>query len=176
MVHSVWSFLCDLWELSFSPFSPFPICISKYYLFVKWTNLQFQYYFNIMSRSVWNVITAIICLLFRVDFTIPDMEKVGGFSVCSSPGLLHRERCIDLAVKYTEHPPAHWIHTKVSSNLSCFCKVAVMEKFCSFINPKYNLKIYSYLVILLNWNKCIGTRLVLYLQLTPKLLCQRHLL
>ncbi|XP_062867796.1 oxidoreductase NAD-binding domain-containing protein 1 [Trichomycterus rosablanca] len=47
-----------------------------------------------------------------VDFIIPGMEKVGGFSVCSSPGLLHRERCIDLAVKYTQHPPAHWIHTK----------------------------------------------------------------
>lgn len=47
-----------------------------------------------------------------VDFFIPGMEKVGGFSVCSSPGLLHRERVIELAVKYTQHPPAHWIHTK----------------------------------------------------------------
>ncbi|MCI4395578.1 hypothetical protein PGIGA_G00182180 [Pangasianodon gigas] len=47
-----------------------------------------------------------------VDFFIPGMEKVGGFSVCSSPDLLHRERVIELAVKYTQHPPAHWIHTK----------------------------------------------------------------
>ncbi|XP_026784062.1 oxidoreductase NAD-binding domain-containing protein 1 isoform X2 [Pangasianodon hypophthalmus] len=47
-----------------------------------------------------------------VDFFIPGMEKVGGFSVCSSPDLLHREQVIELAVKYTQHPPAHWIHTK----------------------------------------------------------------
>ncbi|KAG9280040.1 oxidoreductase NAD-binding domain-containing protein 1 [Astyanax mexicanus] len=47
-----------------------------------------------------------------VDFYIPGMEKVGGFSVCSSPGLLQRTGVIELAVKYTEHPPAHWIHTK----------------------------------------------------------------
>uniref|UniRef100_A0A8C7CVZ6 Oxidoreductase NAD-binding domain containing 1 n=1 Tax=Oncorhynchus kisutch TaxID=8019 RepID=A0A8C7CVZ6_ONCKI len=43
----------------------------------------------------------------RVDFFIPGMEKVGGFSVCSSPGLLQREGVIELAVKYTEHPPPH---------------------------------------------------------------------
>ncbi|KAK3525271.1 hypothetical protein QTP86_024900 [Hemibagrus guttatus] len=47
-----------------------------------------------------------------VDFFIPGIETVGGFSVCSSPGLLHREGVIELAVKYTQHPPAHWIHTK----------------------------------------------------------------
>ncbi|XP_072532573.1 oxidoreductase NAD-binding domain-containing protein 1 [Salminus brasiliensis] len=47
-----------------------------------------------------------------VDFFIPGMEKVGGFSVCSSPGLLQRTGIIELAVKYTEHPPAHWIHTE----------------------------------------------------------------
>ncbi|KAL0961836.1 hypothetical protein UPYG_G00332300 [Umbra pygmaea] len=47
-----------------------------------------------------------------VDFFIPGVEKVGGFSVCSSPGLLQREGVIELAVKYTQHPPAHWIHTR----------------------------------------------------------------
>ncbi|XP_030645170.1 oxidoreductase NAD-binding domain-containing protein 1 [Chanos chanos] len=49
-----------------------------------------------------------------VDFFIPGMEKVGGFSICSSPGLLQRERVIELAIKYTEHPPAHWVHTRCS--------------------------------------------------------------
>lgn len=53
-------------------------------------------------------------VLFRVDLIIPGLEKVGGFSICSSPGLLHRHRIIELAVKYTKHPPAHWIHTEVS--------------------------------------------------------------
>uniref|UniRef100_A0A3Q2PI26 Oxidoreductase NAD-binding domain containing 1 n=1 Tax=Fundulus heteroclitus TaxID=8078 RepID=A0A3Q2PI26_FUNHE len=46
-----------------------------------------------------------------VDFFIPGVEKVGGFSMCSSPGLLQREGVVELAVKYTTHPPAHWIHT-----------------------------------------------------------------
>ncbi|KAM3858315.1 oxidoreductase NAD-binding domain-containing protein 1 [Diretmus argenteus] len=45
-----------------------------------------------------------------VDFHIPGLEKVGGFSMCSSPGLLEREGVVELAVKYTKHPPAHWIH------------------------------------------------------------------
>ncbi|XP_061110636.1 oxidoreductase NAD-binding domain-containing protein 1 isoform X2 [Conger conger] len=45
-----------------------------------------------------------------VDFFIPGQEKVGGFSICSSPALLRREGVIELAVKYTTHPPAHWIH------------------------------------------------------------------
>lgn len=46
-----------------------------------------------------------------VDFFIPGVEKVGGFSICSSPGLLQREGVIELAVKYSKHPPAHWVHT-----------------------------------------------------------------
>ncbi|XP_017281802.1 oxidoreductase NAD-binding domain-containing protein 1 isoform X2 [Kryptolebias marmoratus] len=46
-----------------------------------------------------------------VDFFIPGVEKVGGFSMCSSPGLLQREGVIELAIKYTKHPPAHWVHT-----------------------------------------------------------------
>ncbi|XP_067867887.1 oxidoreductase NAD-binding domain-containing protein 1 isoform X2 [Heterodontus francisci] len=47
-----------------------------------------------------------------VDFFIPGTSKVGGFSICSSPGLLERESVLELAVKYSKHPPAHWIHTQ----------------------------------------------------------------
>uniref|UniRef100_UPI00398E67FB oxidoreductase NAD-binding domain-containing protein 1 isoform X2 n=1 Tax=Pristiophorus japonicus TaxID=55135 RepID=UPI00398E67FB len=47
-----------------------------------------------------------------VDFFIPGTSKVGGFSICSSPGLLERESILELAVKYSRHPPAHWIHTQ----------------------------------------------------------------
>ncbi|XP_039534926.1 oxidoreductase NAD-binding domain-containing protein 1 [Pimephales promelas] len=47
-----------------------------------------------------------------VDFFIPGVETVGGFSICSSPGLLQREGVIELAVKNARHPPAQWIHTK----------------------------------------------------------------
>lgn len=38
--------------------------------------------------------------------------------MCSSPGLLEREGILELAVKYTAHPPAHWIHTEVNE-ISC---------------------------------------------------------
>uniref|UniRef100_A0AAZ3Q5S1 Oxidoreductase NAD-binding domain containing 1 n=1 Tax=Oncorhynchus tshawytscha TaxID=74940 RepID=A0AAZ3Q5S1_ONCTS len=43
-----------------------------------------------------------------VDFFIPGMEKVGGFSVCSSPGLL----LLSWLSNAQNIPPAHWIHTK----------------------------------------------------------------
>lgn len=45
-----------------------------------------------------------------VDFFIPGVSVVGGFSICSSPRLLEQERMIELAVKYTNHPPALWVH------------------------------------------------------------------
>ncbi|XP_015349857.1 oxidoreductase NAD-binding domain-containing protein 1 [Marmota marmota marmota] len=47
-----------------------------------------------------------------IDFFIPGVSVVGGFSICSSPRLLEQERMIELAVKYTNHPPALWIHDK----------------------------------------------------------------
>ncbi|KAK5883832.1 hypothetical protein CesoFtcFv8_020114 [Champsocephalus esox] len=40
-----------------------------------------------------------------VDLFIPGVEKVGGFSMCSGPGLLQREGIVELAVKYAKHPP-----------------------------------------------------------------------
>lgn len=52
--------------------------------------------------------------IFRVDFFIPGVSVVGGFSICSSPGLLEREGVLELAVKHTVHPPANWIHTEVN--------------------------------------------------------------
>ncbi|KAK3589566.1 hypothetical protein CHS0354_043021 [Potamilus streckersoni] len=48
-----------------------------------------------------------------VDMFIPNVPKVGGFSICSSPGKLEREGILDLAVKYSTHPPAHWVHTQM---------------------------------------------------------------
>ncbi|XP_019666292.2 oxidoreductase NAD-binding domain-containing protein 1 isoform X1 [Felis catus] len=47
-----------------------------------------------------------------VDFFIPGVSVVGGFSICSSPRLLKQERMIELAVKYANHPPALWIHNQ----------------------------------------------------------------
>ncbi|XP_040819259.1 oxidoreductase NAD-binding domain-containing protein 1 [Ochotona curzoniae] len=45
-----------------------------------------------------------------VDFFIPGVSVVGGFSICSSPRLLEQERTIELAVKYANHAPALWVH------------------------------------------------------------------
>ncbi|XP_076986165.1 oxidoreductase NAD-binding domain-containing protein 1 [Tamandua tetradactyla] len=47
-----------------------------------------------------------------VDFFIPGVSVVGGFSISSSPKLLEQERIIELAVKYTNHPPVLWIHNQ----------------------------------------------------------------
>ncbi|XP_061442882.1 LOW QUALITY PROTEIN: oxidoreductase NAD-binding domain-containing protein 1 [Rhineura floridana] len=47
-----------------------------------------------------------------VDFFIPRVAVVGGFSVCSSPGLPD-QGVLELAVKHT---PAHWIYTKCTLN------------------------------------------------------------
>ncbi|XP_073899950.1 oxidoreductase NAD-binding domain-containing protein 1 isoform X4 [Castor canadensis] len=47
-----------------------------------------------------------------IDFFIPGVSVVGGFSICSSPRLLEQDRMIELAVKYANHPPALWIHNK----------------------------------------------------------------
>jgi hypothetical protein len=55
----------------------------------------------------------LINVYYRVDMYIPGVETVGGFSMCSSPLKLEREQCMDLAVKYSKHPPAYWIHSKV---------------------------------------------------------------
>ncbi|RUS78325.1 hypothetical protein EGW08_013903 [Elysia chlorotica] len=47
-----------------------------------------------------------------VDMFIPGVETVGGFSMCSPPHLLAETGTLHLAVKYSTHPPALWIHTK----------------------------------------------------------------
>lgn len=66
--------------------------------------------FRIYMKHEWSVL---FCSSDRVDTFLPGLEKVGGFSMCSSPGMLKREGTLDLAVKHSEHPPAKWIHQKV---------------------------------------------------------------
>ncbi|KAK7109825.1 oxidoreductase NAD-binding domain-containing protein 1-like isoform X3 [Littorina saxatilis] len=50
-----------------------------------------------------------------VDTFIPGLDTVGGFSMCSSPGLLQTQRILMLAIKFAKHPPAFWVHTKCKS-------------------------------------------------------------
>ena len=48
---------------------------------------------------------------------IPGVDIVGGYSICSTPEQLLMNHQIQLAVKYSEHPPAHWVHTKVGYSI-----------------------------------------------------------
>ncbi|XP_070565969.1 oxidoreductase NAD-binding domain-containing protein 1-like isoform X2 [Ptychodera flava] len=47
-----------------------------------------------------------------VDFFIPTVTTVGGFSMCSTPKLLTSHKMLTLAVKFSRHPPAFWVHKK----------------------------------------------------------------
>uniref|UniRef100_A0A7N5KIL7 Oxidoreductase NAD binding domain containing 1 n=1 Tax=Ailuropoda melanoleuca TaxID=9646 RepID=A0A7N5KIL7_AILME len=67
-----------------------------------------------------------------IDFFIPGVSVVGGFSICSSPRLLEQERMIELAVKYTNHPPALWIHNQCTLD----AKVAVRVGGEFFFDPQ----------------------------------------
>lgn len=47
-----------------------------------------------------------------VDFFIPGMDKIGGFSMCSDPEKLKEKNILELAIKFSTWPPAFWLHTK----------------------------------------------------------------
>ncbi|KAL5466981.1 hypothetical protein EMCRGX_G031146 [Ephydatia muelleri] len=84
---------------------------------------------NVLVREIRELSPAIkgftlhVCnpnLTFRpgqwVDLHIPEENIVGGYSITSTPLCLQTAGTIDLAIQYSTHPPAHWMHTK--------CKVA----------------------------------------------------
>ncbi|XP_052091944.1 oxidoreductase NAD-binding domain-containing protein 1-like [Mytilus californianus] len=58
-----------------------------------------------------------------VDMFMPEVDIVGGFSMYSSPEQLQREGTIDLAVKYSTHPPALWVHTKCNEGTKVYIRV-----------------------------------------------------
>eukprot|EP00057_Strongylocentrotus_purpuratus_P034201 XP_794291.3 PREDICTED: oxidoreductase NAD-binding domain-containing protein 1 isoform X2 [Strongylocentrotus purpuratus] len=45
-----------------------------------------------------------------VDIFMPGVTTVGGFSMSSAPRPLREKGHVGLAVKYSAHPPAHWVH------------------------------------------------------------------
>jgi len=53
-----------------------------------------------------------------VDFFIPNVDMIGGFSMCSPPSDLEDEKSLSLAVKYSEWPPANWLH-KIAKEDDC---------------------------------------------------------
>ncbi|XP_071153033.1 oxidoreductase NAD-binding domain-containing protein 1-like [Mytilus edulis] len=58
-----------------------------------------------------------------VDMFMPEVDIVGGFSMYSSPEQLQREGTIDLAVKYSTHPPALWVHSKCNEGTKVYLRV-----------------------------------------------------
>lgn len=61
-----------------------------------------------------------------VDFFIPGVEKVGGYSICSLPAELPLLR---LAVKRSQHPPAAWCHSN-SAAPGAVVQVKAGGQFC----------------------------------------------
>ena len=47
-----------------------------------------------------------------VDFFYTSLDQVGGFSVCNATSKTTHSQLVDLAVKYSEWPPANWLHTQ----------------------------------------------------------------
>ena len=48
-----------------------------------------------------------------VDFHIPGVKQIGGFSITSSPQQLAHDKTLDLAIKRASYPPARWVHEQV---------------------------------------------------------------
>lgn len=68
-----------------------------------------------------------------MDFHIPGLETVGGYSMCSAPSLLQEKGELHLAVKYSDHKPAYWVHNKVSV---LFEKTILVKDFGPLANSK----------------------------------------
>ena len=47
-----------------------------------------------------------------VDFFIPGVNHVRGFSMCSEPAKFEKRGQMDLSIKFSTWPPANWLHTK----------------------------------------------------------------
>ena len=58
-----------------------------------------------------------------VDFFIPGLEKVGGYSMCSEPKDFETNGKLDLAVKYSTWAPAKWLHTQAQIGSKVAIKV-----------------------------------------------------
>jgi len=50
-----------------------------------------------------------------VDFHIPGVSVVGGFSICSTPQQLQHDGYVELCVKKSNHPPAKWLHESAAA-------------------------------------------------------------
>ncbi|XP_076328064.1 oxidoreductase NAD-binding domain-containing protein 1-like isoform X2 [Tachypleus tridentatus] len=45
-----------------------------------------------------------------VDFFIPGIEQVAGYSMTSAPSMVQEAGLMELAIRYSDYPPTRWIH------------------------------------------------------------------
>ncbi|CAL1263201.1 unnamed protein product [Larinioides sclopetarius] len=50
-----------------------------------------------------------------VDFYVPGIQEVTGYSMTSPPNEAKEKGILELAVKYGKFPPTHWVHTSCAS-------------------------------------------------------------
>jgi ferredoxin-NADP reductase len=62
-----------------------------------------------------------------VDFHVPNLTAVGGYSICSTTTQLQQSGTIDLCVKRSGHPCAQWVHNEAAPG-SQVCGTAVAGK------------------------------------------------
>lgn len=63
--------------------------------------------------------------------------------MCSTPALLKKEKQLHLAVKYSDHPPALWVHTKVNTHILCIAALSFCT-WCLFETRPCDLKNIDY--------------------------------
>lgn len=52
--------------------------------------------------------------MYRVDFYVPGISEVTGYSMTSPPNEAKENGILELSVKYGSFPPTHWVHTQVN--------------------------------------------------------------
>ena len=62
-------------------------------------------------ERTWHSLPALFAC--RVDLRIPEEDIVGGYSITSPPHQLSQGGTINLAIQHSDHPPTHWMTTRV---------------------------------------------------------------
>jgi len=73
-----------------------------------------------------------------VDFFIPGLDKIGGFSMCSAPDQLAKENTLDLAIKFSTWPPALWLHTKAEIGSQVMMRIGGDYHYPNAVTDKVN--------------------------------------
>eukprot|EP00878_Enallax_costatus_P014725 GHUV01015407.1.p1 GENE.GHUV01015407.1~~GHUV01015407.1.p1 ORF type:complete len:203 (+),score=46.60 GHUV01015407.1:571-1179(+) len=58
-----------------------------------------------------------------VDFHVPGIASIGGYSICSPPTQLQQQGTFDLCIKSSRHPCAEWVHKQATQAAEVFVKV-----------------------------------------------------